>query len=273
MTPDGSLGPVARLRLLAALVCLTATFTSCRSGSVHIAYRPAPGTVQRYTVHVRSRAVTRIEGQAPDRTEQSSTLEVTHRVLDRRGGTFDVQIKVRDSAGAVRTFVVRLDRAAQLTEVRRVEGLPASIFEDAGLTELFPAAAGAPPSRALSPGERWVIDEPVDLPGLQASRLRGTGRLTVLGESSGRPLATVESRYVLPVRGATSGPDQRLLLDGDQTTFTRSVRDLGDGSVRRATARTSGHFRVTILPPPGAANSASVQGTLDVEVVSVTTAR
>lgn len=273
MTRDGSLGPVARLRLVAALICLAAITASCRPGTVHIAYRPQPGSVQTYTVQVRSRAVTRIAGQAPDRTEQSSTLEVTHRVLDRRGPSSDVQLTVRNSAGGVRTFLVRLDRAAQLTQVRRVEGLPASIFEDAGLTELFPAAAGAPPSRPLSPGERWVIDEPVDLPGLEASRLRGTGRLTVLGTAGGRRQATVESRYVLPVRGATSGPDNRLLLDGEQTTFTRSVRDLGDGSVRRATARTTGRFQVTILPPPGAASDAVVHGTLEVEVVSVTISR
>src|SRR3712207_6086484 len=97
------------------------------------------------------------------------------------------------------TTLFRSDRAGQLAEVERIEGLPAQVLGELGISEIFPAAAAAPPDRPLSPGDRWTINAPVDLPGLAPGRLRGQGRLIALGVVDGREVATIESVVELTV--------------------------------------------------------------------------
>src|SRR5437588_271995 len=124
------------------------------------------------------------------------------------------------TGGPVRTFVVRVDRAAQLAEVRSVEGVPASALGGLGLAEIFPAAAGAPPDRRLSPGDRWTLDQPVAVSGSGPARLTGSGRLTELGVVSGRKVATTSSAYRLPVATTTTEEARPLRPDGVQFTVS-----------------------------------------------------
>src|SRR5204862_2326468 len=133
--------------------------------------------------HVVSSSTTALAGQAVKSSPPSSAdLTARQQVLDARGGTTRVEVQLsRDGIGA-RAFVMRFDRAAQLTAVESVEGIPAEALGNLGLAEIFPAAAGAPPDRRLRPGDRWPIDDHVQLPGMTApARLTGEGSLVELG--------------------------------------------------------------------------------------------
>jgi hypothetical protein len=167
-------------------------------------------------------------------------------------------------------FEVRFDRGGQPTEVQRIEGLPAGALGDLGLSEIFPAAAAAPPDRPLSPGDRWDLDQPLaeDGAGSQA-RLAGTGRLVSLHHAGGRPLAEVESSYRTPVRRTAEDTGGRLALDGSQSTRADVAYDLDDDVVHSVEARTRGRYRITLLPPTGV-QGAPVPGTLVVDVDSTT---
>jgi hypothetical protein len=181
-------------------------------------------------------------------------------------GPADTRVEVRLEAPdqELRTFVVRLDRTGQLVEIQSVEGIPADVLRGLGLSELYPAAAGAIPARGLAPGDRWVIDEAVD-----GGRIRGTGRLTGLGVHHGRRTAGVESDYVLPVARTTTEGDRPLRLEGDQRTTATSRYNLRDGSVESVEAETSGRFRLSLLPAEGATGP-GIPGRLELRVRSTT---
>jgi hypothetical protein len=169
-----------------------------------------------------------------------------------------------------RTYVMRFDRAAQLTKVETVEGLRSADLGPVGLSEIFPAAAGAPPDQQLGPGDRWVIDDAVQLPGMDtAARLHGDGQLVELGVEDGHDTAKVRSRTQLPVRSRTSADNGFQVLDGTQRTDVVATYDLADGSVLEATANTTATFRLTLEPPAGQPGEPIV-GTLTVSVRSTT---
>jgi hypothetical protein len=180
-----------------------------------------------------------------------------------------VRVQLSGPNLGARTFVVRLDRAGQLAEVQRIEDLPAQALGSIGLTEIFPAAAGAPPAAPLSPGERWVVDEPVSLPGQPRTRLRGSGRLTELGVVDGEEVATIDSTFRLAVQGTTELEQGSFALDGSQSTTATATHRLADGAVEEVRAVTRGRYRLTLLPPAGTSGPA-VPGTLTVLVRSHT---
>src|SRR3954470_24895463 len=189
--------PVRRLLLGAcgAVVLLGA----CKPGAVRVDFRPRSGSTYTYAIDVQAQTMTAIDGRAPSRSESDEHLQAHHVVQAIEGGGVVVDVKVTGSGVPERTFEVTLDRAASLVAVQRVEDIPASVLGDLGLSEVFPAAAGAPPDRKLRPGATWKIDEPVTLPGTLAVRLTGSGRLVQLGVVDGRQVATIKSSYRLPV--------------------------------------------------------------------------
>ena len=181
-----------------------------------------------------------------------------------------VEVRLEIGDVGVQTYVVQLDRASQLTEVESVEGIPAAALGELGLTEIFPAAAGAPPARPLHPGDRWEIDDRVLLAGLPApTRLRGRGRLVELGVVDGHDTGTVHSQYELPLAQTTSTSSGQGTLEGTQSSEVVVTYDLRDGAVRHARATTTGTFVLRLSPPPGGA-ARPIEGTLEVEVHSET---
>jgi hypothetical protein len=241
----------------------------CREGTVHLSFRPEPGQRLAYRISVHAITVTTVADEPPRRTTTDTVLVADQRVLELTPSGGRVEVRLQEEGGAAQTFVVRLDRAAAVAEVQSIEGLPARALGDLGLSEIFPAAAAAPPDRPLAPGERWTIDTAVQVAEGPSSRLRGRGRLVSLGRSEGLDVARVESRYRLPVRQAGSATENRLSLDGAQTTATEVKYSIDDGTVMAARARTRGSFEITLFPPPGIAGS-PVPGTLVVEVTSTT---
>jgi hypothetical protein len=258
------------VRTLAAAVAALALLAGCQPDTVRISFRPAAGAHYAYRVEIQSVTVTSVEGTAPQRVSDDFILRADHSVLAVSPASIRVRIRLAGEGLGPRTFVVRLDRAGQLVEVQRIEGLPARALGSLGLSEIFPAAAGAPPDRRISPGERWVVDEPVVLPGQPATRLRGSGRLKTLGVIDGRKVATVESTFRLAVRGTSQLSQGNFVLDGSQSTSATSTQDLSDGSVEKVEAVTTGRYRLTLLPPTGT-DGPPVPGTLTIEVRSKTT--
>lgn len=245
------------------------SLTGCRDDTVEIAFHPAIGARHAYRVSVHAETITDLVGMPERRTSSSFDMEALHEVIEVGETGTTVRVLLSVAGEPERTLVVKLDRAAQLAEVQEVEGLPAATLGDLGLTEIFPAAAGAPPERPLAPGDRWVVDEPLRLPRAAATRLRGIGRLVELGYEDGRDVATVETSYQLPISRLTEGDPSVVVLDGTQTTKSRTTHDLADGSIVRARAVSTGRYDLS-LRPPGGGEGPGVTGTLIVEVRSTT---
>ena len=137
------------------------------------------------------------------------------------------------------------------------------------MPEIFPGAAGAPPKR-LAPGEHWVVDRDVHVPGARkASHLHSEGRLVELGVTAGKHVARLRSTAVLPLDTTTISAGGTLRIEGRQRIEQHATYDLGDGAVRIAAATTTGHFRLRVTPPFGTV-APDVPGMLDVRVTSTT---
>jgi hypothetical protein len=255
-------------------VLLAVALAGCDGdGAVELAFRPAEGTELRYETAVESTTATDVPCQTPSRRTDRTTLATTQRVLEVGDDGVRVEVELSRPGIGTRTVVVRFDRAAQLTAVEEVEGIPAAALGELGLSEVFPAAAGAPPDRPLAPGDRWTIDDEVrlDTDG-EPTRLRGEGRLVELGVEDGRDTATVETTARLPVSTRTSSSSGTRDLVGEQITEVEATYDLADGALLRAESVTVGTFDLVLGPPPGGAGDPCV-GTLDVEVRSSVTRR
>jgi hypothetical protein len=254
-----------RLAALAA-VLLAGALAGCEDDTVLVTFRPDVGSTYTYEVEVESTIVRTLEGAQPSARSERALFEARHTVLEAGPGGVRVEVVLRRAGSGSRTFVVRYDRAAQLQAVESVEGIDIEALGDLGLSEIFPAAAGAPPDRRLRPGDRWTIDETVELPGPPGdAELTGSGRLSELGVVDGADVATIITRTELPV--ATDEGSQALA--GSQVTETTARHDLADGSVLDATSITRGDFRVVLSPPDGRTGP-PVRGTLSVEVRSTT---
>ena len=255
-------------RALAALavVVAAAPLAACEDDTVLLTFRPDVGSTYAYEVEVDSVITRTLEDELPSVRREDAVFVARHTVLDAGPDGVRVEVELTRAGSGARTFVVRYDRAAQLQAVESIEGIEAEALGDLGLSEIFPAAAGAPPDAGLRPGDRWTIDDTVELPGAAgAARLSGSGRLAELGVVDGADVATIVTRTRLPISVA----DGAQALEGSQVTESTARHDLGDGSVLDATSVTRGSFSVVISPPEGQ-TGAPVEGTLSVEVRSTT---
>jgi hypothetical protein len=253
--------------MIAIVVALLVS--GCRDDHVTIVFHPKVGAVFDYRIHVVSSTRTALPDR-PKATPPSATADLSarQRVLDTTNGTSRVEVRLTRQGIGERTFVMRFDRAAQLTAVDSVEGIPTEALGALGLSEIFPASAGAPPDRPLRPGDRWTIDDHVQLAGMDApAQLTGTGRLVELGVIDGHDTATVSSSTSLPLTSVTATSEGVQTLTGTQTTTITVVYDLDTGAVRQSTAATTGRFALTLAPPPGQSGT-PLRGSLTVELQS-----
>lgn len=261
-----------RRRAAASITALALVVgVSCAEDTVRISFRPSEGARYVYIVDVESQSATRIGDEDPTRTENSFELLAQHRVQSTGPNGSEVEVTLRSAGeqGPARELLVRLDRGAQLTEVIEVEGLPAEVLGELGLSEIFPAAVAAPPDRALEPGATWQIKAPVQVTGSPRETLIGSGRLVELDVRNGVRVAVVRTTFRLPVSRRTEGNNSTRELEGIQVTRSTTTYDLADGSVVEAVAVTTGNFTVALAPPQGA-DGPTLSGTLDVEVRSHT---
>lgn len=241
-----------RLPAAALAVLATATLLACTDDRVVVSFKPRPGTIYRYDATVSSRTVSQLPGGPEQAIEDRALLHSTLEVLDTTGQAARVRVVVSRPGAGERRFVMLFDRSAQLTAVESVEGIPAGALGELGLTEIFPAGAGAPPQKPLRPGESWKIDDSVKMnAGDAPARLTGSGRLSELGFIDGRRTATVVSSTKLPVRSVSAAPDAQRTLAGSQRTELNVIYDLDDGAVRHVSAVTTGRYSVTFAPLAG----------------------
>lgn len=242
---------------------------ACSPGTVTIAFSPEEGAVYRYVIDVESSTTTQVEGEDDRRSSNRFTLRAEHQVQSTDDEGSEVKVTLQAGGGEPRQLLVRLDRAAQLTEVVQVEGLPAEVLGELGLSEIFPAAVGAPPEGPLRPGTTWKVDDPVQVTGSPRATLSGVGRLEALDVVEGKEVAVVRSSYRLPIRRTSEGSNSFQTIEGEQSTRSRTTYDLGDGSVVSAEAESLGRFALE-LRPPGAETGPGLAGSLEVRVRSVT---
>jgi hypothetical protein len=251
---------------LGALGC--GVFVACRPDTVQVAFRPPVGAHYRYEVDVTKTRTIQLGSDRAQRTVDDARIEADETVLASGPQGIRVQVELRRSGSTPRLFVVLFDRAAQLTAVETIEGLPASVLEPFGLSEIFPAAAGAPPARPLSAGERWTIDDRLTLAGSAPARLQGSGRLVSFGVVGGRKVASIRSSTRLPVTASSTLQGGQLALHGAEHTVSTASRELADGAVEKASSTTKGNYEVALSPSGGQATP--VTGTLTIEVKSTT---
>jgi hypothetical protein len=248
-------------------VLLAAALVGCRDDRVVIAFRPPAGRTFSYAMTVATTTTVELPGRTPD--PPAPPVEVRAEQLVLPGQTPDevrVRVQLTLPDAAPRTYVARFDRAAQLTAIDQVEGIPTAALGDLGLTEIFPAAAGAPPARGLRPGDTWAIDEELRLPGASApAELTGRGKLVELGVVDGHRTATVHSATSLPLSTTVHSNAGAQELDGAQTTELDASYDVEDGSIVSGHAVTVGRFALVLSPPAGTPGS-PVRGRLTVEI-------
>ena len=259
------------MRRWTAPLLLATALVACKDDTVRVTFRPEVGDVYRYEVTVHSRSEVRLPGDEPQRRDEEVTLESKQTVLEAGRDGVRVQIVLGDASGSVRTFAVRFDRAAQLEAVESDEAISDAEAGVIGLSEIFPAAAGAPPERRLGPGERWRIDDEVLLPGaVEPATLTGDGRLVELAVQDGEEVARLATSTRLQLSSARETADGDIVrLRGVQVSEQRSSHDLDDGAVRSASSTTTGTFDLEISAPFGQLRT-PVLGTLVVTVTSET---
>ena len=253
--------------VVAGLVLATVPACGDGDGRVTIAFRPPVGAEFSYLTEVESTTTTDLPCQAAATRVDRTRLDATQVVLEPDGPGVRLEVALSRTGIGTRTFVMRFDRAAQLTAVEEVEGIPAAALGDLGLSEIFPAAAGAPPEKALAPGDRWTIDDEIHLGDGPPTQLEGEGRLVELGVEDGHDTATVHSTTTLGVQTRSEATTGTRALDGEQVSDVEAVYDLDTGALRRAVADTVGRFRLELGPPEGGSGDPCV-GTLTVELHS-----
>lgn len=261
------------MRRSVALLAIALVGAGCGDGDdgrVTIAFAPPEGTELRYVTEVEATTTTDLPCQPAETRTDRTRLDATQVVLRDDGPGVRVRVALTREGIGTRTFVMRFDRAAQLTAVEEVEGIPAAALGDLGLSEIFPPAAGAPPEEPLAPGDRWVIDDEVLLGDDDPTRLRGEGRLLELGVVDGHDTATVVSSTTLDVRTRNEATTGTRDLRGEQRSEVRAVYDLETGALRRAEADTTGTFDLVLGPPPGGEGDPCA-GTLVVRLRSTVT--
>jgi hypothetical protein len=260
-----------RARIVVTLAIIAGvSLAGCRDDQVTLSFHPKANATYDYEATVVSSTETVLPDRPSSTSDGRAVLRARHRVLTTDGGQAEVEVVLSRPGIGERTYVMRFDRAAQLTKVETVEGIRSADLGPVGLSEIFPAAAGAPPDRPLRPGDRWAIDDSVLLPGMDAAaRLHGRGQLVELGVVDGHDTAKVRSSTQLPVRSRTSAGNGFQVLDGTQSTDVVATYDLADGSVLEATATTTATFRLTLEPPSGQTGS-PIAGSLSISVRSTT---
>ncbi|CAN5217257.1 hypothetical protein BH18ACT4_BH18ACT4_08330 [soil metagenome] len=124
------LRPVGFAVVVAALLVVPA----CRDDTVDLGFRPDAGGTYSYEARVTSDTVTDLSGQLPGTVRDRTVLDVHQRVLDVGDDGVRVEVVLRRAGIGDRVFVMRFDRAAQLTAVESVEGIPAEALGQLGLS-------------------------------------------------------------------------------------------------------------------------------------------
>ena len=258
-------GDVRRLALYLLLPAVAVgTLTACEKESVHVGFRPEAGASYRYEIKVQSVTTTVLGDEVPDRSFEEVTLESRDTVLAAAPEEVRVQVVLHRTGSPDRTFHVRFDRAHQLAGVDLVDGLPPEILGPVGLPAFMPAAATAPPDRALSPGEKWKIDATPSVPGASAGlRLQGTGRLVKVTTMGGRKVAAIKAETEVPLSTTTQLLGATATISGTERTESTANRALVDGVVEEATSVTRGAYELVLSP---AGSGAPVRGTMSVEI-------
>lgn|GEM_PF-1325820 len=257
------------LRLLLLPPLAFGALTACDKESVHVGFRPEAGASYRYEIRVQSVTTTVLGKEPPQRTVEEITLESRDTVLSAGPEEVRVEVVLRRAGSPDRTFRVRFDRAAQLAGVDEIDGLPPEVLGPAALPEFLPAAATAPPDRALSPGEKWKIEATPTLPGAAPLRLEGTGQLVKVSTSGGRKVASIKAETTRPLSGTSKVGDAMVTLTGTETTQSTAIRALADGSVHEASSVTKGTYTLSLAPQASSA-AVPLNGTMQVEIRSQT---
>ncbi|MGH9165464.1 MAG: hypothetical protein ACRDZW_08145, partial [Acidimicrobiales bacterium] len=107
------------MRVVASTVAALVLLGGCRPDTVRLDARPAPGDRATYRIRVRAETNTVLAGRLPRRSVTERTFVASQRVLDVDQAGRRVEVRVAEEGGGpTMTFVVRLDRAAQLAEVQ-----------------------------------------------------------------------------------------------------------------------------------------------------------
>lgn len=259
--PQYAAGDVRRLALYLLVPAVAAGgLTACEKESVHVGFRPEAGASYRYEIKVQSVTTTVLGDEAPERSVDEVTLESRDTVLSAAPEEVKVQVQLRRAGSPDRTFQVRFDRGGRLAGVDAVDGLPPAVLGPVGLPEFLPAAATAPPDKALSPGEKWKIEATPS----PTTRLEGTGRLVKVSSAGGRKVASIKADTSVALSSTSTVGEATATISGTERTESTAMRALADGVVEEASSVTTGTYNLVLTPVGG--GGAPVTGTMAVEI-------
>jgi hypothetical protein len=267
----------------------TLALAACRPAATTLAFRPRPGAVFRYAIHVTSRSTTHLAGRAPTARTDQATFVAVDTVTDATAEGSRVQVLLQQTGTPTRTYEIRLNRRAELVGIDSVDGRPADAATGLEVEDLLPAAVGAPPDRPLRAGDSWAVDQAVQLPHIAPTRLRGAGRLEQFGVVGRRTVAMTTATATVALAPASESPGLSppvppgflgiggplpaapatdVGLRGWESTESAVTRAVDDGAIERSTSKTTGVFDILLTTTGDRVGL--VGGQLDVEVTSMT---
>lgn len=214
---------------------------ACRDGTVVVEPRPAVGDRARYRYEIEATITRALDQGAPQTSEIDSVLVVDQRIAAVAGEQVEADVTLRRDGAAPRAARVALDRSGAIQGIELVEGLDAANLDLAPLSSLLPPGT-APPRRALRPGDRWSIAN---------GARRGQGRLTRLGVVDGEDVAVFDTTVAEGIDDDVAAGASAARVTGTLRSSATTTYDVGDGTIRRATAHSRGEVRARIEPPAG----------------------
>lgn len=246
-----------------AVVALS-VLAACEPHTVRLSFQPSVGDELRFRSEVTTEVRRTLEGEVQEVTD-TAVLDATERVVAVDDAGIRVEVAVSRDGSAARTFDVRLDETSHLTAIDLIEGVPAEALDLELGTDVPSEVAGPPPGR-LEPGERWTVERPVHLDGVEEPLLiEGRGRIESLGVEDGTDVAVAVVELEVPVRSVVSTEDGTVTLFGTQTTTSRTAYDLSDGALHRDRTTIVGTVSLLVEPPAGV-DVTALQGAIDYEV-------
>ena len=224
-----------------AIAGAVALLAACRPDTVSLDARPEVGDTYTIRYDIDAEVTSVVEGQAPETTTLSTRLDTEQVVAEVDAEGTVVSLTVRADGGPTQRLRVRLDRAGSLAAVEQVEGLPAGAF-GLGPDSLLPSSAGTVPRGPVRIGDEWDLGQRLDA---------GGARLVGLGRIDGAEVATVHADLLQRLDEVATVVGSEVALTGSLRSTATTTYDLADGSVRRATSRTSGTVDALVQPPRG----------------------
>ena len=250
--------------------------SGCRSETLSLGYRFAPGTVLKYQMHASATVDWDIGG--PGGGSYDVTFEVVEAVesVDDDGAVVAVSMSPQSSSSdglpapgpEARSFTLEVGHNGEVRKVLEVDGISAQALDPNDVA--FIGTYRPPrPLEDVAIRSSWSSRQEVQV-GSVLQELATLGTLTAVGRDGDGTNATMSYKGSGPVTWNAALPQGNAQLTGVASTSSRAVLDIDGGFLRSAASTTSGDFDVEVANEAGGApvvGDLHLQLTLDLRKV------